>query len=64
MSDYLPTVNLGTGRTALEISCAVYWTCAILDDDSYKCWGDGDKGQVLLTSFPIFSIFGLFKCVK
>ena len=39
MGDNLPTVDLGTGRTAKAISAGRYATCAILDDDSVKCWG-------------------------
>ena len=32
-------VNLGTGRTAKAVACGEYHTCAILDDDTLKCWG-------------------------
>jgi len=39
MGDNLPTVDLGTGRTAKALSAYRYTTCAILDDDSVKCWG-------------------------
>jgi hypothetical protein len=39
MGDNLPTVDLGTGRTAKAIAAGRYTTCAILDDDSAKCWG-------------------------
>jgi hypothetical protein len=39
MGDALPTVDLGTGRTAKAIAARVYSTCALLDDDSVKCWG-------------------------
>jgi hypothetical protein len=41
MGDALPPVNLGTGRTALQISVGRYTTCALLDDHSVKCWGLG-----------------------
>lgn len=41
MGDNLPTVNLGTGRTAKSIVASTYHTCAILDDDTVKCWGSG-----------------------
>jgi hypothetical protein len=37
--DNLPTVDLGTGRTAKSVTAGVYATCAILDDDELKCWG-------------------------
>ena len=32
-------VNLGSGRTAKMVSAASSHTCAILDDDTLKCWG-------------------------
>ena len=41
-----PVVNLGTGRTALAISAADDHTCAILDDHTVKCWGEGDNGRL------------------
>lgn len=44
MGDALPKVDLGAGRTAKAISAARYATCALLDDDSVKCWGW--KGQI------------------
>lgn len=39
MGDALPFVDLGTGRTAKAIAAGQYTTCALLDDDSVKCWG-------------------------
>jgi hypothetical protein len=39
MGDALPTLDLGTGRTALAIAAGRYTTCAILDDGSLRCWG-------------------------
>jgi hypothetical protein len=41
MGDNLPTVDLGTGRTATAIAASRYATCAILDDRTVKCWGNG-----------------------
>ncbi|MBN1608163.1 MAG: hypothetical protein JW940_16135 [Polyangiaceae bacterium] len=46
MGDALPTVDLGTGRTVLDISVGADHTCAILDDQSVKCWGGNDVGQL------------------
>jgi len=42
MGDSLPALSLGTGRTALDVSAAYEFSCALLDDHSVKCWGDGD----------------------
>jgi hypothetical protein len=39
MGNNLPAVNLGTARTAKTVSAGRYATCAILDDDTVKCWG-------------------------
>jgi alpha-tubulin suppressor-like RCC1 family protein len=43
----VPTaVDLGFGRTAKMISAGYTHTCAILDDDSVKCWGDNMAGEI------------------
>ena len=41
-----PTSTLGTGRTAVAISSGRAHTCAILDDGSVSCWGEGYDGQL------------------
>jgi hypothetical protein len=41
MGDALPTVDLGTDRTATAIAAGHYATCAILDNGDLKCWGLG-----------------------
>ncbi len=46
MGDALPTVSLGTGRTAQTIGLGAYQTCAILDDGNLKCWGYNAWGQL------------------
>ena len=46
MGDNLPAVNLGTGRMARAISVGDSHTCAVLDDDSVKCWGSNYSGQL------------------
>ena len=33
-------INLGTGRTALQVVTGSQHTCAILDNGDMKCWGD------------------------
>jgi alpha-tubulin suppressor-like RCC1 family protein len=42
----LAAVALGAGRTALAISAGGTHTCAVLDNASLKCWGDGSSGQL------------------
>ena len=46
MGDNLPTVDLGTGKTAKKIAGGGWHTCAILNDDTVKCWGYGGNGQL------------------
>jgi alpha-tubulin suppressor-like RCC1 family protein len=46
MGGNLDSVNLGSGRTAKSITTGTGYTCAILDDDSVKCWGRGHAGQL------------------
>ena len=46
MGDDLPSIDLGTGRTATAIAAGAYITCAILDNASVKCWGDNNIGQL------------------
>jgi alpha-tubulin suppressor-like RCC1 family protein len=46
MGANLPAVNLGPGRTAVQLIAGWYHTCATLDDGSVKCWGDNEIGQL------------------
>ena len=46
MGDAFPVVNLGRGRTAKAIAAGHAHACAILDDDSLKCWGLNSRGQL------------------
>ena len=46
VGDFLPTVDLGTGKKAKQISAGFRHTCAVLNDDSVKCWGSGGYGQL------------------
>jgi alpha-tubulin suppressor-like RCC1 family protein len=46
MGDSLPTLDLGTGRTARGIVAGDNQTCAILDNASIKCWGENTSGQL------------------
>ena len=42
----IPAVDLGTDKTAKMVSAGNNHTCAILDDDSLKCWGYNAYGQL------------------
>ncbi|HHZ98457.1 MAG TPA: hypothetical protein EYN68_02630, partial [Candidatus Marinimicrobia bacterium] len=44
--DVLPSIDLGTGRTATAIAAGGYHSCAILDNASVKCWGRNNTGQL------------------
>jgi alpha-tubulin suppressor-like RCC1 family protein len=46
MGDNLPVIALGTGRTAKSVTMGVYHACAILDNNSVKCWGKNSRGQL------------------
>jgi alpha-tubulin suppressor-like RCC1 family protein len=50
MGDALPTVALGTGKTAIALAAAGSATCAILNDGSLKCWGNSLYGELGLGS--------------
>ena len=42
----VPPVDLGAGRTATAISAGGDHTCAVLDNGSVRCWGEGANGQL------------------
>jgi alpha-tubulin suppressor-like RCC1 family protein len=46
MGNALAAVSLGTGRTVKALSSGDAHTCAILDDNSLKCWGAGTDGRL------------------
>ena len=41
-----PSVDLGSGRTALAMTTGDYHTCVILDTNAVACWGFGRFGQL------------------
>ncbi|HZF50149.1 MAG TPA: DUF4215 domain-containing protein [Polyangiaceae bacterium] len=44
--DGLLAINLGTGKKAKAITAGYYHACALLNDDSIKCWGYNAYGQL------------------
>ena len=56
MADYLPAVDLGSGKTARAISTGDSHTCTLLDNASLKCWGKNDSGQLGLGNTSTLSL--------
>jgi alpha-tubulin suppressor-like RCC1 family protein len=46
MGSALPAVELGAGRTAVQVAVGDGHSCALLDDASVKCWGTNSHGQL------------------
>ncbi len=46
MGNSLATVDLGVGRTALEIQSGYRFTCVRMDNLAIKCWGVNNLGQL------------------
>lgn len=46
MGDNLPYVDVGTGRTVIDVSGGGYFTCALLDNHTVKCWGENPDGRL------------------
>lgn len=46
MGNSLPTVDLGGGRSAVQIALGANFGCALLDSHDVKCWGDNGDGQL------------------
>lgn len=40
MGENLPAVDVGQGRRVRRVSTGYFFTCALLDDSTVKCWGD------------------------
>jgi alpha-tubulin suppressor-like RCC1 family protein len=41
---FLPSVDLGTGKTAVALDVGAFHACARLNDGSLKCWGGNGNG--------------------
>jgi alpha-tubulin suppressor-like RCC1 family protein len=46
MGDNLPYVNLGTGRTAIDVEVGAHRGCVLLDNNKVKCWGENPGGEL------------------
>lgn len=47
MGDALPRVDLGSGHSARALALGARHSCALLDDGTVKCWGEGDSRNQL-----------------
>jgi len=45
MGENLPFVNIGTGNNVQSVHVGYRHTCAVLHNNSLKCWGKGSEGQ-------------------
>ena len=43
---FAPPVSLGAGRRATAITAGASHTCAIVDDGTVRCWGNGVSGRL------------------
>lgn len=46
LGDNLPPIDLGNGRSVQTLAAGKYHTCALLDNNSVKCWGYNVYGQL------------------
>ncbi len=46
MQDFLLPIMLGTDRSVTAVGAGDEHTCAILDDNSLRCWGKNSQGQL------------------
>lgn len=53
MGDNLPAVDLGAGVKVVAITTGDSHTCALLDDQHIKCWGENWRGQLGLGDFDL-----------
>ncbi|MGQ0629607.1 MAG: RCC1 domain-containing protein [Sporichthyaceae bacterium] len=44
--DLVPPISFGDDRRVVEISAGGYHTCALRDDESVRCWGANQGGQL------------------
>jgi hypothetical protein len=49
----LPTVDLGHGQVALDLSCGRRHCCARMIQNTMKCWGDNSDGQLGLGDLAV-----------
>jgi hypothetical protein len=53
MGENLPLVKLGSRRSVRAFSAGEYSSCALFDDYTVKCWGNGGAGALGLGEIQI-----------
>src|SRR3546814_3979458 len=61
MGDNLPTVDLGTGRTAVGIAVSYDFTCALLDNGDVKCRSEEHTSELQSLMRISYAVFCLKK---
>ncbi len=46
LGDALAPIDLGPGKKAIAIAAAGFYSCALLDDHTLKCWGYNANGEL------------------
>lgn len=46
MGNNLPVVDVGAGKQVVAIAAGEAHTCAVLSDETVRCWGDGSYGRL------------------
>ena len=46
MGQGLPYIDLGSGAKVKQLAAGDYTTCALLESNQIKCWGQGNRGQL------------------
>lgn len=59
MGDALPTLDLGSYRTAVSLVAGGVHTCGLLDDGTVKCWGGNSGGNLGLGDTQKYGVAAL-----
>jgi cysteine-rich repeat protein len=57
MGDSLPAVNLGAGKLVVGLAAGTNHTCALLSDNTVKCWGQNDSAQLGVGDIAAHGVF-------
>jgi len=46
MGDNLPTIDFGSGQRVLHVQIGEFHSCAVMGDETLRCFGRSDAGQL------------------